>query len=406
MRDAKMAWVLCCATLLAWASPLSAGTYPTPAPLPFTIALGGTDDLPSQPRVAFDGHGNSIRVWTLGMFGPGLPFTSDVMGQTLDEHGVARGTPFRVNTYTPNVQDTPAVAMNRRGRAVVAWQSVGQDGQVSGIYARIYDPAGAPSGGEIRVSHVFAQQTAGQPSVGIDRAGNFVVAWWNLRASYVRLFDAFGVARGPQIRLSPAPLTSNPAVAMHPDGSFGVVWRSWQQTGPGAQIFGRSFDRTGTPLGAEIQINDTLIPGDGTPVAAAMPDGGLMIAWDSLDLMHPELGGAVRARRLTATGAPLSAEITASPPDSRVHWFPAVAADGFGNSAISWDNCLFMGPAVVDCGISVLFSDPTGTPDPTLWTIKDTQGDLLDATVAAQPGGFAVGFTSSAGSFGLDFLFP
>jgi hypothetical protein len=254
------------------------------------------------------------------------------------------------------------------------------------------------------VTPVFPRQDAGQPAVAIDRAGNFAVAWWNLRGSYVRLFDAFGVARGPQIRLSPAPLTSNPSVAMRPDGSFAVVWRSAFQPGPGNEIFGRFFDRAGTPLGDELQINETVIPGLGTPVAAPMPDGGLVVAWDSNDFHHPELGSSVRARRITAAGT-LSAEVTVSPPDSRVHWFPAVAADGFGNSAISWDNCLVSGNLVYDCGISVLFSDPAGTPDPTLWTIRDAQGDLFEATVAAQPGGFVVGFSNSAGSYGLNFPF-
>jgi hypothetical protein len=404
MRDSKLAWVLCCGSLLA-SAPLSAGTYPTPAPAPFTIALAGPDDAPAQPHFAFDGQGNSIRVWSLGTFGPGQPLITDVMGELVDAHGVARGAAFRVNTYPPSGEYNPAVAMNRRGRAVVAWQSLGQDGQESGIYAQIYTPAGARFGGEIKVSPVIPQQTANQPSVGIDRAGNFVVAWWNARASYVRSFDVHGVARGPQIRLSPAPQTSNPAVAMRPDGSFAVVWRSWQQAGAGAHILGRCFDAAGAPLGNQFQINETLIPGVGTPAAAAMPDGGLVVAWDSRDLNHPELGSAVRARRLTATGAPLAAEFTASPPDNRVHWFPAVAADGFGNSAVSWDNCLISGNLVYDCGISVLFSDPTGTPDPTLWTIRDAQGDLFDAAVTAQPGGFVVGSTASAGIYGLSFVF-
>ena len=409
MRDARMAWVLCCGSLLAWAPPLSAETYPTPVPAPFTIALPGTNDAPAQPHFAFDGHGNSIRVWSLGTFGPGKPLVTDVMGELADAHGTARGAAFQVNTYPPSGEYYPAVAMNRRGRGVVAWQSLQQDGQQSGIYAQIYTPAGARFGGEIKVSPVIPRQSANQPSVGIDRAGNFVVAWWSAQASvvasFVRLFDAHGVARGPEIRLSPAPMASNPAVAMRPDGSFAVVWRSWKQTGAGAQIFGRCFDAAGTPLGPELQINQTLIPGDGTPVVAAMPDGGLMVAWDSIDFKHTELGGAVRARRLTATGAPLSAELAVSPPDSRVHWYPAVAADGLGNSAVSWDNCLISGNLVVDCGISILFSDPMGRPDPTLWTIRDSQGDLFDATVTAQPGGFVVGLTSSAGIYGLSFLF-
>src|ERR1700676_2452157 len=114
MRDSRMAWLLCCGSLLASTPTLSAGTYPTPAPAPFTIALAGTNHAPAQPHFAFDGHGNSIRVWSLGTFGPGMPLITDVMGELVDAHGVARGAAFRVNTYPPSGEYTPAVAMNRR----------------------------------------------------------------------------------------------------------------------------------------------------------------------------------------------------------------------------------------------------------------------------------------------------
>jgi len=408
MRDSRMAWLLCCGSLLASgspsasASPLPAAAFPTPAPAGFAIALSDVHQADVQPHFAFDVHGNSILVWTRWN---DTEMASDVVAEQADAHGVPRGAVFQVNTHTPSYQAYPAVAINARGRCVIAWQSLGQDGQISGIYAQIYTAAGARFGGEITVSSVFPQQSSNQPTVGIDRAGNFAVAWWNAESAFVRLFDARGVARGPEARLSPAPVASNPSLVMRPDGTFAVVWRSWQQTGPGVQIFGRFFDAAGAPLGKEFQIDASLIPGAGNPAAAAMPDSGLVAAWDSCDFQHPEKGCGVRVRRFSAKGVPLSGELAASPHDSRVHFFPAVAADSLGNFGVSWDNCLESGPQLYDCGISIRFYDPQARPAPQTWTLRDAQGDLFDATITAQPGGFVVGLSTSSGVYGWNFLF-
>jgi hypothetical protein len=408
MRNSRMAWILCCGSLLASGSvsasdsPPPAAAFPSPAPSPFAIALSDVHEADVQPHFAFDRRGNSIRVWTRWN---DTEKASDVVAELVDAHGLARGAVFQVNTYTPNYQSYPAVAMNARGRCVVAWQSLGQDGQISGLYAQIFTAAGARFGGEIPVSSVFPQQSANLATVGIDRAGNFAVAWYNGVGAFLRLFDPRGVARGPEVRLSPAPAASNPSLVMHPDGSFAAVWRSFDETGPGVEIFGRFFDAAGTPLGNQFQINASLIPDAGTPVAAAMPDGGLVAAWDSCDFQHPEKGCGVRVRRFSATGVPLSGELAASPHDSRVHFFPAVAADGLGNVGVSWDNCLESGHLLYDCGISIRFYDSQAMPAPQTWNLRDAQGDLLDATITAQPGGFVVGLSASAGVYGWNFLF-
>jgi len=408
MRDSGLAWILCCGSLLASgsalasASPLPAAAFPTPAPAPFAIALSDLHVADNQPHFAFDRRGNSIRVWTQWN---DTELATDVMAEQLDADGVPRGAAFQVNTYTHSWQSYPAVAMNARGRCVVAWQSLGQDGQISGLYAQIFTAAGSRFGGEIPVSSIYPQQSANLATVGIDRAGNFAVAWYNGTGAFMRLFNPRGAARGPEIRVSPAPSASNPVVMMRPDGSLAVVWRSFGETGPGVEIFGGFFDPAGRPLGKQFQINASLIPDAGTPVAAAMPDGGLVAAWDSCDFQHPEKGCGVRVRRFSVTGVPLSGELAASPHDSRVHFFPAVAADALGNFGVSWDNCLESGPQLYDCGVSVRFYDPWAMPAPQTWNLVDAQGDLFDAAISAQPGGFVVGLAASAGVYGWNFLF-
>jgi hypothetical protein len=45
---------------------------------------------------------------------------------------------FQVTTYTSGDQLNPAVATNKTGDTVVAWQSTGQDGDSHGVFAQSY----------------------------------------------------------------------------------------------------------------------------------------------------------------------------------------------------------------------------------------------------------------------------
>jgi hypothetical protein len=51
---------------------------------------------------------------------------------------VAQGGEFRVNSFTTNNQYNPAVGMDAAGDFVVAWSSYGQDGSGYGVYAQRY----------------------------------------------------------------------------------------------------------------------------------------------------------------------------------------------------------------------------------------------------------------------------
>ena len=115
---------------------------------------------------------------------------------------VLLGPELQVNTYTTNDQARPAVAADAAGNFVVVWDSVGQDGNGQGVFARFHDATGAPIGAaEFRVN------------------------------SYTT-----GDQRTPRI-------------AATPSGEFIVVWESWGQDGPAGAIFARRYDGAGTPLG-------------------------------------------------------------------------------------------------------------------------------------------------------------
>src|SRR5581483_1401190 len=98
--------------------------------------------------------------------------------QRFNAAGVAQGGQFLVNTFTPNDQTNPAVAMDDAGNFVIAWQSTNQDNQdhKQGVYAQRYDSAGTAVGGAFLVNTTTAgAQTS--PSIAFGDNGKFVAVW-------------------------------------------------------------------------------------------------------------------------------------------------------------------------------------------------------------------------------------
>src|SRR5207237_545598 len=93
-----------------------------------------------------------------------------------DKAGNPLGAEFLVNTTTAGDQQFASVAAGSNGSFVVTWSSQGQDGSGWGVYARRYDKAGNPLGGELLVNTTTTgdQQFA---AVAAGSNGDFIVAW-------------------------------------------------------------------------------------------------------------------------------------------------------------------------------------------------------------------------------------
>src|SRR5437870_4478490 len=168
------------------------------------------------------------------------------------------GPEFRVNTYTTGAQRRPAID-NLGQDFVVAWESDGQDGDQSGIFARIYSPFGNPVGPEFQVN-TYTTSAQHAPSVG--GASSFsVIAWQSegqdgdLAGIYARRFDGAGPA-GAEFRVNTYTTSSQatPAVDAEITGNFVVVWASLGQDGSDYGIFAQRYDPNGTPVGGEFRV--------------------------------------------------------------------------------------------------------------------------------------------------------
>ena len=97
-----------------------------------------TTGLQYGASVATDAGGAFVVVWTnTGGYG-GTP--ADVFGQRFAADGTPLGPEFLVNTYTTSAQDRAAVAADPLGNFIVTWDSVGQDGSLTGVFGQRYAP--------------------------------------------------------------------------------------------------------------------------------------------------------------------------------------------------------------------------------------------------------------------------
>jgi autotransporter-associated beta strand protein len=331
------------------------------------------------PKVAMDAAGNFVAVWA---------DDGGVHGRRFSADGTALGLQFQVNTVPSGSKGIPSVAMNADGAFVVAWASTFQDRFATDIYARRYGTDGTPLGNEFRVTTDITSDYY-WPSVAIDGAGEFVIAWSNRRLSAgvatridAQRYQADGTPVGGVFRVDSgvSNRTETPAVAMDSSGNFVVAWQGsdltdvaqlaltssgwvvvgWvpSDTNYVGHIHAQRFNADGTPAGSEFFVPtgrsgvdpgedylDSFGPrsGQGEPAVAMNPTGDFIIAWDSSENIAHH-GARVHAHAYRADGTPLSDEFNiADPiaPDGHHQQAAAVAVNAHGNVFFAWHEAYF-----------------------------------------------------------------
>lgn len=142
-----------------------------------TVTAGDQYD----PAVAFDGAGNWLIVWTSdGQDGSGLGVYADRFRYT-GNGGIATGE-FRVNQTTAGDQFAPTLAGSTGGDYVVAWTSLGQDGDAptdGNVYLQLLERSGNSLSffGAESIVNGHAPGTQYAPVVSMSTAGDYVATW-------------------------------------------------------------------------------------------------------------------------------------------------------------------------------------------------------------------------------------
>jgi hypothetical protein len=230
-----------------------------------------TNDQQQAPSVAMDGSGDFVIAWQSGT---GNAY--GIVARRYSAAGVARGDEFAVNTYTPDNQLGASVAASPAGDFVIAWNSVSQDGSGTGVYAQRYDAAGAPQGAEFRVN-TFVFSNEHLPSISMDGAGNFLVAWESAFQDgssygvYAQRFSAAGAAQGAEFRVNTTTANAQfrAAVALERDGDAVVARQSDLQDGSSLGVYAQRYDETTDAAGP--MISGLFIGGKAVPAHSVQP---------------------------------------------------------------------------------------------------------------------------------------
>ncbi len=304
-----------------------------------------------KPSVAVDAEGSFVVVWASPMPFPG---PLGILGQRFDSAGLPLGSEFQVNSTTSiSYTFSPTVAVGPEGNFVVAWQgSVPGDPDLDSIRGQRFAADGSAVGDELQINSYTTGRQAGRLGVDFDSAGNFVVVW-NSNGSggsdssrfsiQGQRFAADGSRLGGQLQVNTYTTGDqyHPSVAVDPDGSFVVVWRSEGSSGSdvdGFSIQGRQFAADGSPLGSEFQINSYTTGRQGSPWVAADTVGNFVVVWDSDWSNGPDPYVSIQGQRFAADGSPLGSEFQVNSYTTGGQTHPMVSADPAGNFVVVWSS--------------------------------------------------------------------
>ena len=301
--------------------------------------------------------------WVATWEGEGLGEAPDVLARRFLADGTAAGPDLVANTTMGSAQTHPDVAALAGGGFVVIWQSHLQDGDMGGIFARVFGPQGAPTGGEIPVNQV-TEDTQYAPSVAPLAGGGFVAAWstntdvglgFNVA---LRRFSPAGVALGDEVAVNQFAdsVQGNVRDAEDGDDRILVVWNSLNQDGSGNGIIGRVFSGDGA-LGDEDVINTVTSGTQSNPAAAGLPGGGFVVVWQSDGADGSGFG--IFGQRLDGDGALVGDEFPVNLFTSNAQRFPAVAVDAGGGFHVAWQSAWQDGD---DSGVLARSFGPEGPP--------------------------------------------
>lgn len=208
----------------------------------FTVNATLTNDQAS-PALAMNSGGDFVITWqSMAQDGDG----NGIYAQLYAAAGTVLKGEFLVNSVTSGDQTLPAAAMSADG-FIVAWQSQGQDGDGNGIYARHYDVLGTELGNEFQVNTTTTgDQTA--PAAAMNADG-FVVAWESLgqdgdaKGIFGQRYDTSGASLGGefQVNTTTAKDQALPTVALNADNASVVAWQSYGQDGSWYGIFAQRY---------------------------------------------------------------------------------------------------------------------------------------------------------------------
>jgi hypothetical protein len=261
----------------------------------------------------------------------------------------ALGSEFRVNKTTALNQGSPRVSSDALGNFIVVWQSTQSDNSGTDIYSNRYTADGKSLGGQTLVNKNQAGYQS-YPSVAMDPAGNYLVAWQALNADgsgpdvYARRFTSIGKPLGGETRVNTTTggnssgYAQAPAVAANASGQYIVLWV--YGSGSSYGIYGQRYKASGDKLGTEFRLDAPIGSADEVMSTSVSYDaqGNFVAAWSKWAQVSEGSGHSYYTyyRRYGADGQTLNDQTLIGSPAATP--LSAVACDAAGDFVVAWES--------------------------------------------------------------------
>ena len=289
-----------------------------------------------EPAVTMDAEGNFVVTW----YGPGED-KEDIFARRFNSNGQPLGSEFSVNSYTNDKQLYPGVAMNNDGGFIIVWESSNIPGQSSkAICGRLYASSGSSIGPEFVINEEASDSR--YPDVAMDAEGDFAVVWMRDKSSnsiIARLYNADGTAKMEPFGVSTIRFSSitQPSIAMDKAGNFVVAWDGDPKLARQDDIHVRCYKPDGTAIGEQFIVNTTLTGPQQNPEVAMNNRGRFIIAWDIK--IEPDINERdIFAQRYNSSGVPLGNEFQVNTYMTDDQKRPSVAITENGKFVMAWQS--------------------------------------------------------------------
>jgi hypothetical protein len=305
------------------------------------------------PAVAVDADGDFVVVWHSYGSDNGDPSSWCIQGQRYSSGGMALGSEFLVNSYTPGTQLRPRVAVAADGDFVVVWDSDGSndsDTSSLSIRAQRFSSDGNTLGSSFQVNS-YTTGIQYLSAVAMNASGAFVVTWMSdgskgtdssSSSVQAQRYSSGGSALGSQFQVNSNTTGPQafPTVALGSGGEFVVAWQSYgSDAGDPSNwsVQGQRYAASGLALGPEFLVNTFTPNAQNYPAVALSPDGDFVVVWQSEGSYGDDTPSpSIQAQRYSSAGSTLGGQFQVNSYTTNYQINPAVAMDSNGAFLIAW----------------------------------------------------------------------
>ena len=228
----------------------------------------------------------------------------------------------------------------------VAWSSIGQDGDMWGVYANVFNVITKTSiTPELQVNeYTFGYQY--EPSICALSNDSFAVAWQSNQEAgsydvYARVFNATtGNSITGEFRVNNSTIGSQhrPSICTLSQDSFAVSWESNNIDGKGFGVVGVVIDAvTGNNVTKEFHVNDYTVDEQWFSSACALDNENIAVAWRSQG--QDGSGYGVYATVIdTTTGNNITAELQMNEETANNQQNPSICALSSDLFMVAWES--------------------------------------------------------------------